>query len=1523
MNTFGILVVRKKLLQSILSLLLIAVLLLGDMTFLGVPLEHALAAQTTIDATASTATTEHTILGSGTVFVTDQIGYKFYVSSTGFCVYSKTVNGGTNWGIEITVDSDNTCFGIVVWYDRWTPGDAGDYIHILTADATDDDLWYNRLDTTNDELLLNSTPVSTSINTSQGGTILAGGNNGSITKATNGVIYMAMTDNTDRYVVECSSNCGVSTSWTETSPAPMDAQPDFSLLMPLPDGDILLINRDLDAAADDLRSKVWDDSAGTWSGAWTAINNNVPENSTYDPGFAATVDPSTGDIYLAYIDWAATGALGGANDDVRTATYSAGAWANNTDVVTDTTRGLTGVAIGVDANTSDVYVGYTGRTTAATSTTANVYWKSSADGMTTWSAETGPVNTTADDLYGVDLSVSSYQRLGLSWYGATPDDMFIEAAMADLVPTVEVYDSGLQNLEVRASTTDFYVGGTFVIDENIGTRDVTDITITETGTINASSSLDNIELWYDLDTSAPYNCVSESFNGGELPFGTTDTNGFSANNGTSTFSDTESISTTQSMCVYVILDILKSAVAGQTIDIEIADPITDVVVTGGATAVPLHAVRLDGDTDIKFDTDFRVQRGVLDMNGSTATITASIHYDTPLSADRAFIRITNTGHTGAGPDTGAGTRNADDVTVRITNPENIMSDIVFARGTGAVDTTRISWEIVEYQGVTGGDNEFVVRKQEDYSYTAAGTATTTSAVAGIVNDNDVAVFITSQYNANTGATVYHYGLSTAAWNSGPDTVTFNRGAGGSISIVSYAVVEFTGSNWKVQRIQHNYSTAGTTETEAMTAVNSLSRAFVHVQKRAPASTHANFGQEVWLSGIGQVSFLLNRQASTPASHVAVAWVIENTQTLGAAMDVTRSNGTFGTTGASPQTNLVSITPAVSDLSVTSIFTNNSATTTTNTWPEPILGVRILSTSQYEVWRSDISATVQFRTEVVEWPTAQRRIEQYYYQLFVDNDAITPADPWPSGAQNLGEIEELTPDDIPLVFGDRIRIRMALQVKNASVPELTDSFSLQYAPRVTTCSAVGNWYYTGDAASTTALWRGVAGTPSDGAAVSTDPPVSAELLLTGSTVAGTYEEANPTPANPYTAFADDQIEYDWVLEHNGAADKTDYCFRMVESSGLALTTYHHYPVVRTVGFEPVLKTWRWYGDETSVTPTVPLSAANVAPIEIANQDTIKLRVTLKESSGADGNNNKFVLQYSEYADFSQSTSTLTSTTSCVENSLWCYADGAGVDNALIDTALLFDAGPCVGGVGSGCGTHNEGTSTVSATFDQTTFTNAEYEFTLKHAGARANAVYYFRLYDVTTSEVVSLGSTSTYPSLVTEGAKLSSTISGINNGTSLAGITTDATTTPTSIGFGLLPFNTSYEAVQQLSISTNATQGYQLFVYATGQLENVYGDEIPPITATNAAPAGWSAACLISASGCFGYHTTDATLAGGSGGRFGPIDSYAAIETIPKEIMYSTIPIDDNQHIVYRIRINELQPAGEYQTAISYLSVPIF
>jgi len=939
-----------------------------------------------------------------------------------------------------------------------------------------------------------------------------------------------------------------------------------------------------------------------------------------------------------------------------------------------------------------------------------------------------------------------------------------------------------------------------------------------------------------------------------------------------------------------------------------------------STALTIDNYDFYPELTIALDNDFKIQRGVATLTGTTLVVNAGTSYDAPAANTSAFVRITNTQLTGAGPNTGNSNSNADDVTAYISNSSNLTTSFTISRPAAATGNTRVAWEIIEYQGPVGGENEIIVRSQTAVAMPAVNTTVNTPTITGVVDDADVVAFITGQTNEDAGRNSFNIGLSTAAWTGGgTDQITFTRGGTGSISDISYALVEFTGSNWQVQRIEYTYTGTAAVARPLGSVVNSLERAFVHPQKRTSQNNHADFGHEVWLSSVGFVSFELDPAASTPAGHTSVAWVIENTQALGERMVVHRSNTTIPSAGTGPESNLIPIGTTLDDLSIAALFVNNRSTESQRSWPEPILAATLISTTQYELWRSDTTADLNVRTEVVEWPTAARKLTQNYYRIY-ENDptSITPSTAWPGGAGALGENTEMTSDDNPMLFGSTTRIRMTLTVSASAMPAGLDSFKLQYGKReAASCAAIGSWVDLGNPGSG-AQWRGVDNTPADGTVLSGDPPTGGDLLISLSTVAGTYEEQNNTTLNPYLAFPGDEVEYDWVVQHNGADDKSSYCFRMVEADGQLFDGYINYPVLRTVGYDPRVLDWRWYDDEVNTTPTSPLALENVSPADIQNQNTLKLRVVVKESSGADGNNAKFVLQYSQYADFSAEVATATPIATCTENSLWCYDDGAGTDNAVIPATVISSADACP----NGCGTFNESTSTVGTTFDHLAFAASEFEFTVKHAGARANAVYYFRLYDVVNNEPVPLASGASYPSLVTEGAQLVFTVAGIDALTATAGITTDATSTATTIDFGSLTFNQSNEVAQRITVDTNATAGYQVFFYSSQNMQNTYGTEITPITATNAVPAGWATSCTGAVESCFGYHTTDASLSGGST-RFAPLDSYAALTTSPEQIMFSTIPIIDVHDVVYRIQVTEQQPAGDYQTEITYLVVPTF
>ena len=2051
MNLRGLLNVGNK--STVCILILSFVLQVSSTTLLGLFLlfpSFADAAQVTIEASPSTVAAVHNQSGASTVFIDDQVGYKFYRTAAGTCGYRKTTNGGGSFGAYVAVDTQTDCISISVWYDQWTPGDTGTFIHISTIDTGNDELFYNRLNTSGDVLLL-----ATSVSAAPGaaGTYVSGTNENSITKGTDGRIYMVADDGNGTNIRSCATSCNLSASWTAVGTAPQGNADSWSILMPLPAGNILLINR---STGNVIRSSVW--NGAIWSG-FTSIDGSAIRNVTYDVGMAATVNTDNGDIFLVYT--ADNDEFTVSDHDIRTRRYSAGSWSATADIITNVSgRGLLQVAIGRNQNNGNIHVAYTARTTIGTAATANVYHRVSTTSMSSWGAEQGPLNTAAGDFYGIDMNLMSYERLFASWYNNVGTQDIFGDTVADIGPEVRLTTLGTQKTETTKNVTGFHVGGAFML-ESLSSQTVSNIIITENGSVQAQNSLKNIKLFYDLDTSSPYNCVSESYNGSELQFGSTVSGGFSGADGVAAFTNAPvSITPTQSMCIYTVLDVGATAVDGDTIEVSVSNPETDISVSGGflvfpdtsvaiagtttvvdpnltqfgyhfrldngteitassATAgvensplnslqvgvprrlrvgvanqgststvattyrleygvaaptcvdtttweavsapgaawlmspsanitdgnnttniavgnggvadlpattfvspngglrdttnttgsvtlpidrfieaefsivatstalegqtycfrlttssgdplsaythypqvtvaadvrvrafgtqistvdvlatnvysgggiaiienvttrtvnsvvlseagtvdgaadianlklfyefdtsspyncesesygglesqygatsvggfsepgekatfvaaqtitsvsalclypvydvlgsaqngetvefeitVPANDVQVSGDasvgpsspvmiagtttvqgpiltqlayhwrndngsetgatsatggtqntpeldfaqnteirlrlavtntgsvasvparyrieyapkittcdmatvwTDVdaaldgwdmydstfltngetttniaianggvsdgvgtfigsnggvrdtesltatttiptnnyldvefsltstsftSFDTtycfrvssngtpfntytqyaeittaakrDFKIQRGSVQVTGTGATVTAGVNYEAPASSTLAFVRITNTHQTGAGNNAATAGQNADDVTAYISNPGNIATSFTITRPPAATSNTRVDWEIIEFIGNEGTDNEMIVRGVGTLAFNTTAVVATGTALSNVSDDSNVVVFITGSSNRNASRN-YYASQVTSEWNPATQSPVIRRAANGASAIdVSYAVVEFVGQNWNVQRVSHTYAAAGVTETEPITAVNSLARTFIHAQKRVGATTNVvNFGDQVWLSSIGAVSFQLEAGATVAVEQTSVAWVIENIESGGGEMVVQRSNGQT-TGGTAPLALSVAIPTPIEALNNTSISGNGSGAGANTTYPRPMAGLTITSTTTYQIWRSNTGTAFTYRVEIIEWPVADLSIRQNYYRFYADNNALTPTDPWPPGPSNLGENTSITIADEPLGTGDKIRIRMTLRTSNATMPAGLLNYKLQYASRVTTCSAVdgGAWSDVGGASSG-AVWRGFSATGTvDGTALSSNPPTGGELLISLADIAGVLVHQNPSAVNPYPVNDGDNVEYDWHLQHNGATPQSTYCFRAVYSDGAPLDGYSNYPQIRTAGFSPATQNWRWYDDIENETPLTPLANENIAPINIANTDTIALRINVTERRNVQGEDIKFKLQFSEDISFSNPIDVV-STTTCADRSLWCYAQGAASDNEIIDTKVLTGGDTCVAGVGIGCGRQN-----VSAEpfVGHVHFAEAtqEYAFTIRQVAARVNAVYYFRLYDVTNNAPVSFGVGYSYPSVVAEGPVLQLSLAGLPAGTSTAGVVTDVATTPLGIGFGTLALNTEYIAAHRVTVETNATEGYQVFKFARQQLQSSNGISIPSISGTNLTPQSWLTACNLSSTGCIGYHASDPTLKNGST-RFAPTDTYSGLETTPAEVMYSSIPTTDTHDIVYRIRVNEEQPAGLYETEVVYLAVPSY
>lgn len=183
--------------------------------------------------------------------------------------------------------------------------------------------------------------------------------------------------------------------------------------------------------------------------------------------------------------------------------------------------------------------------------------------------------------------------------------------------------------------------------------------------------------------------------------------------------------------------------------------------------------------------------------------------------------------------------------------------------------------------------------------------------------------------------------------------------------------------------------------------------------------------------------------------------------------------------------------------------------------------------------------------------------------------------------------------------------------------------------------------------------------------------------------------------------------------------------------------------------------------------------------------------------------------------------------------------------------------------------------------------------------------------------------------------LTFSVSGVVNGQTVNGspTTTAATTTSTSLPFGTLPVNSSRVLAQDLSVTTNATNGYTVTVQDTGDLQSstgakIYGYVDGSYTET---PTSWQGpAADVNNSltyGHWGLTSDDGTTTRAQ--QFSS-DKWVSPSTTPVIVMGNTGPSDGTTQgiglarIGYQVQISALQAAGsDYSTTLRYVVTPTF
>lgn len=184
--------------------------------------------------------------------------------------------------------------------------------------------------------------------------------------------------------------------------------------------------------------------------------------------------------------------------------------------------------------------------------------------------------------------------------------------------------------------------------------------------------------------------------------------------------------------------------------------------------------------------------------------------------------------------------------------------------------------------------------------------------------------------------------------------------------------------------------------------------------------------------------------------------------------------------------------------------------------------------------------------------------------------------------------------------------------------------------------------------------------------------------------------------------------------------------------------------------------------------------------------------------------------------------------------------------------------------------------------------------------------------------------------------LSFTVSGVNAGQTVNGspTTTVATTSSSALPFGTLPIGISRTLAHDLTVSTNASNGYTVTVEQTGALQSTTGATIDGFIdgSNTTTPSAWQGpATLIANPATYGHWglTSSDTAVGARTAQFGS-NQWVSGSTTPIAIMGHTGPADGvtagtgAARIGYQIQISALQEAGDdYTTNLRYIATPTF
>lgn len=332
----------------------------------------------------------------------------------------------------------------------------------------------------------------------------------------------------------------------------------------------------------------------------------------------------------------------------------------------------------------------------------------------------------------------------------------------------------------------------------------------------------------------------------------------------------------------------------------------------------------------------KVQRGTTTFGASATSTTVTL--GSPVSSlSKAFARVTGVVHGASDPAAGT-TGNRNNVDVGCYAVLTAVDTVTLTLDTGRTAEDRtVYWEVWEYTGPAGGQNEFVVLEHGTASMSGGATSFTTGTNHS-GDDTQMVVFHCGQINNVATQTLGSLLTRLRTTGSSPNiNVLGNRGGNGGTTVVAYALVEFTGSAWQVQKVSKSLTSAdiGVNNSTAISTVNDWAKTMIipsgH-QRPGTAATNSDCGILVWPGAdVTHVLYRLDPNYTTGGGNLCIVEIaiVYNPDLVVQHLDSQTGGGTDATGGGAAPQNFDTTVTSLRDLDHAAMiaFANNDSTAT--------------------------------------------------------------------------------------------------------------------------------------------------------------------------------------------------------------------------------------------------------------------------------------------------------------------------------------------------------------------------------------------------------------------------------------------------------------------------------------------------------------------------------------------------------------------------------------------------------------------